>query len=62
MKALRDLTYVLANLSLFLMGEHYYKKGVAHVGRADIKAKARKAIKTFTIKNVCDLAPPPMEV
>jgi hypothetical protein len=62
LKALRDSTYVLANLSLFPDGQTLPQKGVAHVSRIDIKVKARKTTETFTIENICDLAPPPMEV
>ncbi len=62
MKALRNSTYVLASLSLFLDGRTLPQQGVAHVSKTDIEAKARKTTETFTIESVCDLAPPPMEV
>ncbi len=53
---------MLANLLLFPDGRTLPQKGVAHVSRTDIEAKARKTTETFTIKSVCDFAPPPMEV
>ncbi len=62
MNALRDSTYVLASLLLFSDGRTLPQKGVAHVSRIDIEVKARKATETFTIKSVCDLAPPPLEI
>jgi hypothetical protein len=62
LKALRDSTYVLASLSLFLDGRTLPQKGVIHVSRTDIEAKARKTSETFIIESVCDLALPPMEV
>ncbi len=62
MNALRDSTYVLASLLLFSDGRTLPQKGVAHVSRIDIEAKARKATETFTIESVCDLAPPPLEI
>ncbi len=62
MKALRDLTYVLASLSLLPDGRTLPQKGVAHVSITDIEVKTRKTTKTFTIESICDLAHPPMEV
>jgi hypothetical protein len=62
LNALRDSTYVLASLLLFSDGRTLPQKGVAHVSRIDIEVKARKATETFTIKSVCDLAPPPLEI
>ncbi len=62
MKALRDSTYVLASLPLFSNGRTLPQKGVAHVNKIDIETKTRKTTETFTIKSICDLAPPPMEI
>jgi hypothetical protein len=62
LKTLKDLTYVLACLSLFSNGQTLQQRGVAHVSKVDIEAKTRKTNETFTIKSMCDLAPPLMEV
>jgi hypothetical protein len=45
-----------------LDGRTLPQKGVTHISKANIEAKTRKTIETFTIENTCDLALPPMEV
>jgi len=62
LKALSNSTYVLASLLLILDGRTLSQNGVTHISRANIKAKTKKKIETFTIESTCDLAPPPLEV
>jgi len=62
LKALSDSTYVLENLLLFLDGQTLPQNGLTHISRVDIETKTRKTTETFTIKSICDLTPPLVEI